>query len=185
MIPYKKEKRENAMCYFATEHYNKTGRYIPQTTLFKYLAYLDFMSLSDIGRPSLELEYKAMENGPVPYKIYNMRRNYKSRLIEFVHKGEDRFIIIARSNADLDYFSKYEIQKMDELIEKYANPNIKEKDITDRICKDSHKDIRAWKIAHDIKENTIMEYADTFENLFKKTENELTEAEENFLLYLH
>lgn len=185
MIAYKKEKRENAMCYFATEHFNKTGRNVPQTTLYKYLAYLDFTSLEEIGRPALELEYKAMSEGPVPHEIYNSRKNYKSRLVEFIPREKNKYIVRARRSADLDYFSKYEIRKMNELIEKYADRSMTEKKIIDRICEDSHKEIRAWKIAHDIKENTIMKYENTFENIFDKTEKELTAAEENFLLYLH
>ncbi|MBA7580844.1 hypothetical protein ES708_22739 [subsurface metagenome] len=185
MIAYKKEKRENAMCYFATEHFNRTTRNVPQTTLYKYLAYLDFTSLKEIGKPALELEYKAMSEGPVPPEIYNRRKNYKSRLVEFIPTGENKYIVRPKGNADLDYFSKHEIRKMNELINKYAIRSMSEKEIIDRICDDSHKEIRAWKVAHDIKENTIMRYEDTFENIFDKTEKELTAAEENFLLYLH
>jgi uncharacterized phage-associated protein len=185
VIAYKKEKRENAMCYFATEHYNKTGRYLPQTTLYKYLAYLDFTSLKEMGKPALELKYKAMSEGPVPPEIYNRRKNYKSRLVEFIPTGENKYIVKSKGNADSDYFSKYEIHKMNELINKYAIHSMSEKEIIDRICKDSHKEIRAWKVAHDIKENTFMKYEDTFENIFNKNEDELTAAEENFLLYSH
>lgn len=183
MIAYRKEKRENAMCYFATEHRNKTGRFLSQTILWKYLAYLDFMSLKDIGRPTLELEYKAMENGPVPHRLYNMRRNYKSRLVEFVPKGNKRFIIKPKGNANLDYFSKYEIIKMNELLEKYADPNMKEMDISKKICKDSHVEIRAWDIAYKKKKNSIMDYEETYENILNKPEDELTIAEEKFLSY--
>ena len=185
MIAYKKEKRENAMCYFAAEHFNRTARSIPQTTLYKYLAYLDFMSLREIGKPALELEYKAMSEGPVPPEIYNRRKNYKSRLVEFIPRGENKYIVRPRGNADLDYFSKYEIHIMNGLIKKYADHSMTEREIIDRICEDSHKEIRAWKIAHAIKENTVMKYEDTFENIFDKTEKELTAVEENFLLYLH
>jgi uncharacterized phage-associated protein len=185
MIPYRKEKRENTICYFATEHYNKTGKYLSQTILFKYLAYLDFSSLKDIGRPALEFEYKAMKNGPVPHKLYNMRRNYKSRLVEFVPRGNEKYIIKAKKNTNLDYFSKYEIEKMDELVKKYADPNKTEKENTDKICDDSHKDIRAYDVAYKREENSKIEYEDTFENIFNKKERELLPAEENFLLYLH
>jgi len=183
MIAYRKEKRENAICYFATEHYNRTGRYIPQTTLFKYLAYLDFMSLEEIGRPSLELEYKAMDNGPVPHKIYNMRRNYKSRLVEFVPRKNEKFIIRAKQSANLDYFSKYEIKKMNELIEKYADPNKTEMEIAKRICEDTHTGIRAYDIAYKNKQNSIINYEDTFENILHKKENDLSVVEEKFLQY--
>ena len=147
MIPYREEKRENAMCYFATEHCNKTGRYLSQTILFKYLAYLDFLSLKDIGKPALEFEYKAMVNGPVPHELYNERRNYKSRLVEFISRGNGKYIIKAKENANLDYFSKYEIEKMDELVKKYADPNKAEKENTDKICDDIHKDVRAYDVA--------------------------------------
>lgn len=185
MIPYRKEKRENTICYFATEHYNKTGKYLSQTILFKYLAYLDFSSLKDIGRPALEFEYKAMENGPVPHKLYNMRRNYKSRLVEFVPRENEKFIIVPKRNASLDYFSKYEIEKMDELVKKYADPNKTEKENTDKICDDIHKDIRAYGVAYKREKNSKIEYKETFENIFSKKECELSPIEENFLLYLH
>lgn len=185
MIPYRKEKRENTICYFATEHYNKTGKYLSQTILFKYLAYLDFMSLKDIGKPALEFEYKAMRNGPVPHNLYNMRRNYKSRLVEFAQRGNVKFIIIPKKNANLDYFSKYEIEKMDELVKKHANPNKTEKENTDKICDDIHKDIRAYSVAYKKGGDSKIEYKDTFENIFSKEECELSPIEENFLLYLH
>jgi uncharacterized phage-associated protein len=185
MIPYREEKRENAICYFATEHCNKTGRYLSQTILFKYLAYLDFLSLKDIGRPALEYEYKAMINGPVPHKLYNERRNYKSRLVEFIPKKYEKFIIVPKKDANLDYFSKYEIEKMDELVKKYANPNKTEKEITDKICDDIHKDVRAYGVAYKREKNSIIEYKDTFEDIFSKKECELSTIEENFLLYLH
>lgn len=185
MIAYRKEKRENAICYFATEHKNKTGRFLSQTILYKYLAYLDFISLRDIGRPALEFEYKAMKNGPVPHRLYNMKRNYKSRLVEFISKHDKKFIIKAKKNANLDYFSKYEIEKMNEMINKYADPNKTEREITDKICKDSHREIRAYIVAYGRKKNSIMRYEDTFENIFSKKENELLPQEENFLLYLH
>ena len=183
MIAYRKEKIDNAICYFAAEHHNRTGRYLSQTILFKYLAYLDFMSLKDVGRPSLELEYKAMDNGPVPHKLYNRRKNYKTSLVEFVPRGNGKYIIKAKKNANLDYFSKYEIKKMDELLTKYADLNITEKDISDRICKDSHVEIRAWDIAYKKEKNSIINYEDTFEDLLNKPEDELTLTEEKFLSY--
>ena len=184
MIAYKKEKLENAMCYFATEHHNKTGRYLSQTILFKYLAYLDFMSLKDTGRPSLELEYKAMDNGPVPHKIYNKRRNYKTSMVEFVPKSGNKFIIESRNNPNLDYFSRYEIRKMDELLSKYADPGISEKKISENICIDSHEEIRAWKTAYTKEHNSIMNYEDTFgKDLLTKDEDSLSLAEEKFLNY--
>ena len=186
MIAYKKEKLENAICYFAAEHHNKTGRCLSQTILFKYLAYLDFMSLRDTGRPSLELEYKAMDNGPVPHRIYNRRRNYRTSIVEFVPRCGNKFIIKSKNNPNLDYFSRYEIRKMDELLLKYADPNITEKKISEKICNDSHEEIKAWKIAYTKKHNSIMNYEDTFDkNILSKDENSLSLVEEKFLNYTY
>ena len=47
MIPYQKEKIENAICFFASEHQKKTKHPLYQTFLYKYLAFLDFESLRE------------------------------------------------------------------------------------------------------------------------------------------
>jgi hypothetical protein len=61
MIPYKNEKIQNAIAFFAKEHCKKVRKPLYQTYLYKYLAFLDFISLREVGRPALELIYKAME----------------------------------------------------------------------------------------------------------------------------
>ena len=83
MIPYQKEKFENAICFFASEHYKATRKALTQTYLYKYLALLDFRSIETTGKPVLGLEYMAMEKGPVPIKLYRERETIKSDCFEF------------------------------------------------------------------------------------------------------
>ncbi len=180
MIAYRKEKIENAICFFATEHKKKAGKPLAQTYLYKYLAFLDFLSVEKKGTPAFDLEYKAMEMGPVPYRIYNKRRNLNTELFEFVDQGQNIFIVKSKSQPNLDYFSKFEIGLMKRLITKYATEYGK----TDEISDDSHKRIKAWKIAYDNKKNSIIDYFLVFdEDIKKKAENRLTQAEECFLTY--
>ena len=71
MLPYRKERIENAMFFFAQKHHQKTKNYLSQTFLYKYLAFFEFRYLKATGDMPLELTYKAMERGPVPMEIYN------------------------------------------------------------------------------------------------------------------
>jgi len=55
MVPYRNEKIQNAIAYFAEQHRLRVRRPLYQTFLFKYLAFFDFFCLKETGRPSLEL----------------------------------------------------------------------------------------------------------------------------------
>lgn len=94
MIAYRAEKIKNAICYFAAEHEKKTKKHLSQTFLYKYLAFLDFESLSDTGHPVLGLKYKAMGRGPVPIEIYDKRKDLKTECFEFKELEDEKFIII-------------------------------------------------------------------------------------------
>lgn len=67
MIPYQKEKIENAICFFAYEHKKATRKFLTQTYLYKYLALFDFKCLEETGKPALGLKYMAMEKEADPY----------------------------------------------------------------------------------------------------------------------
>lgn len=173
MIPYKKEKIENAICFFAQEHKKKSGKPLAQTYLWKYLAFVDFISTEKLGSPAFGLEYKAMGKGPVPHSLYNRRHDYKTDLFEFINIGEGKFIIRSKKAPDTDYFSKFEMSLMDILICKYAQKWAKD------ISEDSHNRIRAYKKTAT---NEIMDYALTFEgNIRKKDENFINQAEAHFV----
>ena len=148
MIAYKKEKIINAICFFANEVYRRTGKYLPQTLLYKLLAFLDFYSIEKLGKPALELEYRAYKNGPVPVGIYNNREGYQTDRFIFKKRGANRFIVISTKEANLDYFSEFEIKIMNYLLKKYINQNLPMKKIVDQICDDTHKEIKAWKVVN-------------------------------------
>ena len=173
MISYKKEKIENAVCFFAQEHKKKSGKPLAQTYLWKYLAFVDFISIEKLGSPAFGLEYKAMKKGPVPHSLYNRRHDYKTDLFEFINIGEGKFVIKSKKSPDMDYFSKFEMSLMNILIRKYAQKWAKD------ISEDSHNRIRAYKKTAT---NEIMDYALTFEDdIRKKDEKSLNKAEEHFL----
>ena len=183
MIAYKTEKINNAICFFAWEVYKLRKRYLPQTLLYKFLSYLDFSSIEKLGKPALELEYRAYKNGPVPVGIYNNREGYQTDCFKFEKRGTNKFVVISTKESDLDYFSEFEIETMNDLIDKYIKNNLDMKQIIDNICEDSHNEIKAWKVAYDRKKNSRIDYSDTFGEIDKKESNKLSIQEERFLVY--
>ena len=177
MIPYRKEKIRNAIVFFAKEHRKKTRKPLYQTYLYKYLAFLDFISLREIGRPALELIYKAMQRGPVPIEIYE--KKVDTPLYRFV---KDRFgeFVVAKKKPNMDFFSSYEIELMHRLIEIYAIRWM----TTDVMSDASHEDISAWRRTYYQKPNTIIDYTLEFNgDLLTKREDELTYPEEVYLTH--
>lgn len=184
MIAYRKEKIKNAICYFASEHYKRTKSLLFQTILYKFLAYLDFKSVEVTGKPSLGLEYTAYPKGPVPPEIRNKRYNYKTDCFEFIDKGNNYFVIESKKEPNLDYFSEFEIEVMNELLDEYSILGMQQKDIINKIIDDSHKDIIAWKIARERPGSSRkMYYEDTFNTLYEKKVKDLTIQKEAFLTY--
>ena len=183
MIAYKVEKINNAICFFAKEVYKLRKQYLPQTLLYKFLSYLDFFSIEKLGKPALELEYRAYKKGPVPVGIYNSREGYQTDCFKFEKRGTNRFIVISTKEADLDYFSEFEIETMNYLLDKYIKNNLSMKKIIDNICEDSHDEIKAWKVAYNRKKNSRIDYSDTFEGIDKKEDDKLSIQEERFLVY--
>jgi uncharacterized phage-associated protein len=180
LIAYQKEKVENAICFFASKHRESTGKPLTQTFLYKYLAFLDFKSLEETGHPALGLKYLAMGKGPVPIEIYSKRKTLKTECFEFREVEENKFIIIPKGRPNLEFFSPYEIKKMSQLIEIYADTFVKTSDISEA----SHQDIKAWRKAYKKKENSIIDYEMQFDEDIKlKDPKELKPAEENFLIY--
>lgn len=181
MIPYQKEKIENAICFFAKEHYAKAKKPLYQTYLYKYLALLDFQHLKKQGIPSLGLKYRAMERGPVPVEIYSQKDTIKSECFEFCSDQNGNKMITPKGiNPNMDYFSPAEIKIMSTLIEIYAVHWVKAKDMSDA----SHQSIQAWKRTWKRRPNTIIEYADEFDGeIMKKNDNDLTYQEEVYLTH--
>jgi hypothetical protein len=182
VIPYQTEKIENAICFFAIEHKKKTRRNLDQTSLYKYLGFLDFETFEERGKPALGLKYMAMEKGPVPIEIYGKRNNLKTACFEFLKiaddYGRDKYVIIAHGKPNMDYFSEYEKKKMGRIIEIFAESSIK----AHLRSEASHQKIKAWKKTWDKKKNSLIEYSLSFDSdPATKEPHSLTFAEECYL----
>jgi len=181
MIPYQKEKLENAICFFAKEHTAKAKKPLYQTYLYKYLALFDFQHLKAQGIPALGLKYIAMARGPVPEEIYSQRDNIKSDCFEFCNdQNGNKMVVPKKKRPDMDYFSPAEVKLMKTLIEIYAQNWIKASDMSDA----SHETILAWKRTWKEHPNTLIEYANEFDGeIMKKNDNDLTYPEEVYLIH--
>ena len=177
MIPYRNEKIQNAVAFFARRHRVKANRRLYQTFLYKYLAFLDFYSLKETGRPVLELTYKAMQFGPVPIEIYEDKSKTPKYKFQKDDMGE---YVVATDKPDLDYFSPYEIELMERLIEIFAQQWV----TVDTISDCSHEEIIAWRRTWTDQPNEIIDYALEFDgDLFSKKEEELTYPEVVYLTH--
>lgn len=180
MIPYQQEKLENAVCFFAKEHYSKTKHRLYQTFLYKYLALFDFGHLKAYGKPALGLTYKAMKMGPVPDELYGRRDDPAlSTRFSFRKDENQNIMVVPKGSPDLDYFSRHEIELMQRLIEIYGQGYV-----TSRIMSDaSHQEILAWQRTFARQENTVIDFSLEFPgDVFAKSEHELTFPEEVYLV---
>jgi len=179
MLPYQKEKIENAICFFTSEHYKKTKHYLYQTFLYKYLALFEFGYLKKYGKTPLNLKYRAMEKGPVPVEIYSKRtENNWSELFEFKKAADNNYIITPKNKPNLEYFSSREIKFMNELIEIYAQNYVTSKLMSDV----SHETILAWVKTWNKEKNAFIDFSLEFsDDVLKKSESELTFPEEVYL----
>lgn len=180
MIAYRDKKIENAICFFASEHRKRAKRPLYQTYLFKYLAFLDFESLKETGRPVLGLTYRAMERGPVPLEIYEKRDAYSSDLFDF-SKGEDnKRLIFCKKDPDLSWFSPREIRLMKRLVETFASRYVDSRLMSDS----SHEEIAAWRKTWKRQPNAVIDYSLTFDEGFAaKPESELSYPESGYLVF--
>lgn len=186
MILYREKKTENAIAYFASEYYKRKGYASTQMWIYKFLALLDSRILRKTGTPCLGLDYSAMEMGPVPMQLYEEIKEKQA----FV-KGKvcfqsyaDRVYVTNTEEPDLDFFSDIELSEMDALLEEVVQPAINIGDVIEK----AHEEIRSWKVAWrkakgEGKNIMLMDYADEFDAITEKSENELSPEEERFLCY--
>ena len=177
MTLYKREKILNAISFFADQHRKKARKPLYQTFLYKYLAFLDFYSLREVGSPCLGLIYKAMKKGPVPIEIYNDKSETEKYIFVKNQWGE---VVISKGEPNLNYFYSYEVELMNRLIEIYAKRWV----TTSVMIDSSHEDILAWKRTWAKNPNDIIDYALEFNgDLFSKKDDQLTYPERVFLTY--
>ncbi len=180
MIAYRDRKIENAVCFFASEHRKRAKRPLYQTYLYKYLAFLDFESLKETGRPALGLTYRAMERGPVPLELYGNRANLRTELYEFVQDRDGNRVVQCRKDPDLGWFSPREIRLMKRLVEIYASRYVDSRLMSDS----SHEEIAAWRKTWKRQPNAVIDYSLTFDEGFAaKPESELSCPESSYLVF--
>jgi hypothetical protein len=190
MIPYQKERLDNAVSFIASKYREKTHKYLSSMFLYKLIALFEFARIKESGQPPLGLTYLAMECGPVPMELYENRASLDNESFKFISKGKfvkngkecEAFDVVAKNKADLDFFSEYEIDELYRIIDIYADSSVK----TDHAIEASHKDIYAWKKVYNIEKrhNAEIKYTDEFHGDVKnKKYEQRTLAEENALLY--
>lgn len=181
MFAYKKERLENAICFFVREHKRRKKKDPTQTYIYKYLALFDFGMLVKTGKPALDLEYKAMAKGPVPIEIYEKRNSYETDLFKFVPQEDKKTVIVKTKGKkpNLEYFSEYEIMEMQRIVEIYINTSVD----TNILSGASHEVIAPWEKAWKRKNNSKIDMIDAFPGIFNKKDEDLSPQEENFLIY--
>lgn len=178
MHPYFKERLENIICFLASEHQERTKEPLYQTSLYKYLAFFEVRILKKTGQLPLGLKYLAMERGPVPADLYNNRETIRSDKFRFISEEGGKYKVQAIGKPDLDYLSDLEVEELKNLIEIFAQRWIRTKVMSDA----SHQDMVSWKKAYNKRPNTVIDFKDEFPDIEKKSLNELSAAEERFLM---
>ena len=181
MIPYRIQKIENAVCFFASEYHKRTRQHLYSTYLYKLVAYLDFISIKENGRPSLGLTYKAMKMGPVPMELYNNEIESCCFKKTLVNKDKNTYWYIPNGEPNIDYFSEWELDEMYRLIEIFADRSVDTNAVIDSI----HQDILAWKRTYRENPNSIIKYELEFTgDIYTKDKEKLKIEEENLIQYL-
>jgi hypothetical protein len=164
MLSYQKERIDNALLFFAQNHYKKTKKYLSHIFLYKYLAFFEFRYLKTAGDMPLELTYKAMERGPVPMEIYGNRDNptcFSKVIFEpFQTKsGKDGYLVKPNGTFDSDYFAEAELKEMNNLIDMFAQLWVSATEMSEA----SHQDIKAWKKTYSRQPNADIDPIEEFD----------------------
>ncbi len=182
MIAYSKERLDNAVAHFAKCHEEITGDRAYKTYIFKYIALFDFMILEETGKPAFDINYDAFERGPVPTELYDHIDEYSSSFFSIIDDENGNHFISPSQNINMDYFSKFEQEKINQVVEESIFPGMK----TDDVCNKTHVDILAWQIAWENRgtsRRVPMDYSEEFKNILDKEEADLSPEEESFLVY--
>ncbi len=132
IINYKRERVQNAVLFFVTNAKN-----VGMTKLCKLLYFCDLNMHLKQGVAITDLEYQAEKRGPVPMAVYRELNDYLQPeeegygLKDFIHRepprreraGDDeRFFVPNRGRSfDPDFFSKNELDVLNETIERYRD----------------------------------------------------------------
>jgi uncharacterized phage-associated protein len=98
--------------------------------VFNLLYLADLEHLSRYGRFITDDRYVAMENGPVPAKMYDLTKesgaadSIEGFVVPPKPSGERGREIVTQRDADLDEFSQSDLQCLDEIIANYGTYSI-------------------------------------------------------------
>ena len=157
-IPDREERIKNAICFFASEHQRLTGRPLTHTSLYKYLAFLDYASIEKTGRPALGLLYRTKGRHPLPVGTDAKLRSLREDRFIFLPRGQGRYLVTATAEPDLSFFSPLEVSEMKSLVETYAHRFAKACDAGEAV----RKATGFWKKSMDaerVKASTSMTYS--------------------------
>lgn len=143
-------------------------------TICKLFFYADIYHINKYGRPVFGDEYKALPYGPVPRTTYDILKEDpllmealdEEHPFAVIKKGS-KPMVIPKREAQLEYFSKSDIEALDYAIKNYSSMSFK--DLTNV----SH-DHPAWKNARFY--GDVMKYEDFISN---KNEELIEELREN------
>lgn len=128
--------------------------------IFKIQYFADYKHLVEYGTFITEDKYIRMDDGPVPSVAYDILNSLKGRglaadirdwFVPYFEPQEKNYVVKAKSEPDLDYFSESEIEAINQSIAENKNLNFGElrKKSHDYAWKNTSKDrpINAIKIA--------------------------------------
>ena len=182
VIAYSKERLDNAVAHFAKFHKEITGNKAYKTYIFKYIALFDFMILDVTGKPAFDIDYDALEMGPVPSELYDHIDEYKSSFFSIIEDDNGNHYMIPTQEMNMDYFSEFEQEKLGQIVSNYIFKGMKTKDVYDR----THDEILSWRTAWSGRGTALrvpMDYSDEFKNILDKEEADLSPEEESFLVF--
>lgn len=176
MNKLERKRLDIAIGYFAKRFYDKIKKFPTQTQVYKFLAFVDFTSAKERGKPVFGLKYLAMNNGPVPVDLYNEIKSVISvktyPYFKVIVKENKREIApIDNRELNMKFFSKEEKELLDRFVEIFVEEGLN----TYHYSEASHEKIKAWKKAYNQKPNSPMDYLDEIED------EELKEIYEGFL----
>ena len=160
-IPNREERIKNAICFFASEHRRLTGRPLTHTSLYKYLAFLDYASIEKTGRPALGLLYRTKGKHPLPVVTHAKLHSLREDRFVFLPQGQGRYLVAATAEPDLSFFSPLEVSEMKSLVETYAYRFAKAQDAGEEVRKATGFWKRRWMRA-----NETVDFDDVFDDDF-------------------
>ncbi len=184
------EKLQHGLAYIAIIHEQVCARPACRTDIYRYLALIDVANIKATGRLVFDVEYVALESGPVPTVLYDNCDAYLHsqpfRDVVVLEKIDDSIIFKPTAEPDLQYFSDDEIALMESIVEKWATMA----DSTEELCRIPLPEIEAWSVAWNANntgndDNRVpIDPLDAFPHIREKSSDELTPIEEAALFVL-